>query len=159
MVGGRHDFGALSRRDPGQTSTVVVVEQCRVIDLDELVLVRVVASHFLWGQVRRMVGALVAVGRGQAHPDEVPAWLTGAAVPPDEAAPASGLFLEKVLFAGEPEELPPLLPIGVPWFGQGDKGSRPRGGSRAGARWSVGGAGPMWRPPCWIRARSIRSSR
>ncbi|HOC44160.1 MAG TPA: tRNA pseudouridine(38-40) synthase TruA [Thermoanaerobaculales bacterium] len=117
---GRHDFAALSRRDPAQTSTVVVVEQCRVIDLGELVLVRVVASHFLWGQVRRMVGALVAVGRGEARPDDVPEWLSGAVEPPVGAAPASGLFLEKVLFAGEPEELPPLLPVGVPWSGPVD---------------------------------------
>jgi len=138
---GRHDFAALSRRDPGQTSTVVVVEQCRVVDLGELVLVRVVASHFLWGQVRRMVGALVAVGRGEARPDDVPGWLSGAVAPPDEAAPASGLFLERVLFAGEPEELPPLLPVGVPWFGQGDSGSGPRGGPLTRGRRSAGGAG------------------
>jgi len=114
---GRHDFAALSRRDPGQKSTLVVVEQCRVVDLDELVLVRVVASHFLWGQVRRMAGALVAVGRGEARPDDVEGWLSGAIEPPDNAAPASGLFLERVLYRGEPQELPPLVPVGVPWFG------------------------------------------
>jgi tRNA pseudouridine38-40 synthase len=138
---GRHDFAALSRRDPGQTSTVVVVEQCRVVDLGELVLVRVVASHFLWGQVRRMVGALVAVGRGEASPDDVPGWLSGVAAPPNEAAPASGLFLEKVLFAGEPAELPPLLPVGVPWFGIEEQRSNPRRGAQAGVRRSAGGAG------------------
>ena len=114
---GRHDFAALSRRDPGQTSTVVVVEECRVADLGELVLVRLVASHFLWGQVRRMVGALVAVGRGEARPDDVEGWLSGAIEPPDNAAPASGLFLERVLYRGEAQELPPLVPVGVPWFG------------------------------------------
>jgi hypothetical protein len=119
----------------------VVVEQCRVVDLGELVLVRFVASHFLWGQVRRMVGALVAVGRGEASPDDVPGWLTGRITPPDEAAPASGLFLEKVLFAGEPAELPPLLPVGVPWFGIEEQRSSPRRGAPAGARRSAGGAG------------------
>jgi tRNA pseudouridine38-40 synthase len=141
---GRHDFAALSRRDPGQKSTVVVVEQCRVVDLGELVLVRVVASHFLWGQVRRMVGALVAVGRGDARPDDVEGWLSGALKPPDDAAPASGLFLERVLFPGEPRELPPLVPVGVPWFataarssstpalGKGARGSAARGAGRAG---------------------------
>jgi len=136
---GRHDFAALSRRDPTQTSTLVVVDECRVVDLGELVLVRIVASHFLWGQVRRMVGALVAVGRGEASPDDVPGWLSGVAAPPDETAPASGLFLEKVLFAGEPGELPPLLPVGVPWFGIEEQRSDPRRGAQGGARRSAGG--------------------
>lgn len=112
---GRHDYAALSRRDPAQTSTVVVVEECRVVDLDEIVLIRVVASHFLWGQVRRMVGALVAVGRGDARPDDVPRWLAGILTPPAEAAPAAGLFLERVVFPGEDAALPELLPVGVPW--------------------------------------------
>jgi hypothetical protein len=62
-------------------------------------------------------------------------------VPPDDAAPASGLFLERVLFAGEPHELPPLLPIGVPWFGIEEQRTIPRRGAQAGARRSAGGAG------------------
>jgi tRNA pseudouridine38-40 synthase len=135
---GRHDFAALSRRDSGQTSTIVVVEQCRVVDLDELVLVRVVASHFLWGQVRRMVGALVAVGRGEARPDDVAGWLSGVIEPPADAAPASGLFLERVLYRGEPQELPPLLPVGVPWFGK-ETAPSPERAPRAAARSSAGG--------------------
>jgi tRNA pseudouridine38-40 synthase len=135
---GRHDFAALSRRDSGQKSTVVVVEQCLVVDLDELVLVRVVASHFLWGQVRRMVGALVAVGRGEARPDDVVGWLSGAVEPPDDAAPASGLFLERVLYRGEPQVLPPLVPVGVPWF-ESETVPRTERAPRAGDRSSAGG--------------------
>jgi tRNA pseudouridine38-40 synthase len=135
---GRHDFAAFSRRDPGQTSTVVVVDQARVVDLGEIVMVRIVASHFLWGQVRRMVGALVAVGRGEAPPEAVRDWLSGAARPPAEAAPAAGLFLEQVLFAGESAELPPLVPVGVPWLGTA---AETRPGDRHGDRGSAGMAG------------------
>jgi len=137
---GRHDFAAFSRRDPAQTSTVVVVDQVRVVDLGELVMVRIVASHFLWGQVRRMVGALVAVGRGAAPPEAVRDWLSGVARPPAEAAPAAGLFLEQVLFPGEAAELPPLLPVGVPWFGTaaevrpGIRPADPGSAERAGRR-------------------------
>lgn len=114
---GRHDFAGFCRRDQSQTSTTVVVEECRVVDLGELVLIRTVASHFLWGQVRRMVGALVAVGRGEAEPQDVRGWLGGSAQPPTEAAPAAGLFLEKVVFQGDRAALPPLVPVGVPWGG------------------------------------------
>lgn len=116
---GRHDFAGFSRRDESQTSTLVVVEECRVVDLGELVLVRIVASHFLWGQVRRMVGALVAVGRGKWKPKDVRDWLAGAPLPSFEAAPAAGLFLEAVIFEDGRDALPALVPVGVPWAGQG----------------------------------------
>lgn len=112
---GRHDFAAFARRDASRARTVVVVEECRMVDLDELVLIRIVASHFLWGQVRRMVGALVAIGRGQEAPADVARWLAGDASPPELAAPAAGLFLEAVQYPDDPPGLPPLLPVGVPW--------------------------------------------
>jgi tRNA pseudouridine38-40 synthase len=135
---GRHDFVGFSRRDEAQTSTIVVVEECRVVDLGELVLVRIIASHFLWGQVRRMVGALVAVGCGQWGPQAVRDWLAGAAVPAFEAAPAAGLFLEAVIYKGGRDELPALVPVGVPWVGQAANlrsgVGRARGGRRSGQR-------------------------
>jgi len=112
---GRHDFAGFARREATRGRTIVVVEECRVADLDELVLVRVVASHFLWGQVRRMVGALVAVGRGEAEPADVGRWLAGETAPPEPAAPAAGLFMEAVHYPGDKLDLPPLVPVGVPW--------------------------------------------
>ena len=67
-------------------------------------LVRVTGSHFVWKMVRRVVGVLVEVGRGRPvgrrtsrssskNPSPIPARLT---------APASGLFLERVVYAGDP---------------------------------------------------------
>ena len=61
-----------------------------------------------------MVGALVAVGRGEAAPEDVARWLEGNEPPPALGAPAAGLFLEAVLYPGEPWRLPPLQPVGVP---------------------------------------------
>ncbi len=111
---GRHDFAAFARSGHTAPSTVVVVEDCRLWEFGELVLIRILASHFLWGQVRRMVGALVAVGCGAADPEDVPGWLAGSVSPPEQAAPASGLFLEAVFYNGEPRDLPPPAPVGVP---------------------------------------------
>jgi tRNA pseudouridine38-40 synthase len=111
---GRHDFRAFARRAGETESTIVEVAACRVATLGEFTLVRVVGSHFLWNQVRRMVAALVAIGRGEAGPDDVPDWLDGRAAPPAGAAPAAGLFLEAVRYAGEAAELPPLVPVGPP---------------------------------------------
>ncbi|MFH1176680.1 MAG: tRNA pseudouridine(38-40) synthase TruA [Acidobacteriota bacterium] len=111
---GRHDFAAFCKRAAATESTLVEVESCSVTRVGELILLRLVASHFLWNQVRRMVGALVAVGRGEAAPADTSRWLTGAAPPPALAAPAAGLFLEAVRYPGEAWALPPLLPVGVP---------------------------------------------
>ncbi len=126
---GRHDFAAFARSGHTAPSTIVVVEDCRLWEVGELVLIRILASHFLWGQVRRMVGALVAVGRGAAEPEDAPGWLTGSVPPPEPAAPSSGLFLEAVFYPGEPRELPPPAPIGVPWqtrvIGPGADGGQP----------------------------------
>jgi tRNA pseudouridine38-40 synthase len=111
---GRHDFAPFAKRAQDAESTLVEVEACEVAATGSLVLVRLVASHFLWAQVRRMVGALVTVGRGEARSSEVPRWLDGSVPPPPLAAPAAGLFLEAVRYPGEPWELPPLRPVGVP---------------------------------------------
>ena len=111
---GRHDFAALARRSGERASTLVAVEAVQLEAVGDLVLLRVVASHFLWNQVRRMVGALVTVGRGEAPATAVAGWLAGATPPPALAAPAAGLFLEGVRYPGEPWVLPALTPIGVP---------------------------------------------
>ena len=111
---GRHDFCAFARRSREAESTVVEVESFDVAAFAGGVMIRLVASHFLWNQVRRMVGALVTVGRGESRPDEVPSWLSGAAPAPPRAAPAAGLFLEAVRYPGGLWRLPPLDPIGLP---------------------------------------------
>jgi tRNA pseudouridine38-40 synthase len=132
---GRHDFRLFCERPAEQPSTLVVVEQVQVVPQGDLVLVRLVASHFLWKMVRRLVGVLVRVGCGhlgladlarllQAEP------LAGAeADPARHTAPAAGLFLERVLYPGEPPLDPPAavlavgraLPSGVRWFvGRGE---------------------------------------
>jgi tRNA pseudouridine38-40 synthase len=111
---GRHDFRTLVRRPRELESTVVEVETCSVAVVGDYVLIRLVASHFLWNQVRRMVGVLATIGRGDAEFGDVRHWLTGHASPPQLAAPAAGLFLEAVRYPSEPWSLPPLLPVGVP---------------------------------------------
>lgn len=109
---GRHDFRAFARRPGELESTLVEVERCTVADAGDVVLLRLVASHFLWSQVRRMVGALVTVGRGEASPGDVPGWLAGDRPAPELGAPAAGLFLEAVRYPGEPWRLPPSSPWG-----------------------------------------------
>jgi tRNA pseudouridine38-40 synthase len=117
-LAGRHDFARFCERPEEQTSTIVVVERCEVVEAGSLVLVRIVASHFLWKMVRRLVGALAAVGTGELTPEGLAALLTasrGGKSPQSfdaaaHTAPPSGLFLERVLYAGE-APLAPLAPV------------------------------------------------
>ncbi|NWT59008.1 PUSL1 protein, partial [Erythrocercus mccallii] len=61
--------------------------------------VKVKSRAFLYRQVRRMVGALVAVGQGKLAPEHIQELLElkdSRAFPPYAMAPASGLFLKSV---------------------------------------------------------------
>jgi tRNA pseudouridine38-40 synthase len=107
---GRRDFRSFAEVDPGapDSSTLVEVESVEVVEDGALILVRIVASHFLWKMVRRLIGTLAQVGAGKLAPDELARLLEGAALAPDDphpaqwTAPPSGLFLERVLYPGDP---------------------------------------------------------
>jgi tRNA pseudouridine38-40 synthase len=114
---GRHDFVAFCEKPAEQTSTLVEVEALEVLGDGDLILVRVVASHFLWKMVRRLVGALVEVGRGTIRAEDLRRLLaTGQAEgfdPARHTAPPSGLFLETVRYPGDGPlpELKPAFPV------------------------------------------------
>jgi tRNA pseudouridine38-40 synthase len=113
-VVGRHDFGSFCESPETQTSTVVRVETSAVGERGDLILFRVGASHFLWKMVRRLVGSLVEVGRGNLTPVEFAGLLKRRSREPAAwTAPPSGLFLERVLYPGDPTpvELEPAFPV------------------------------------------------
>lgn len=101
---GRHDFICFRAEDPSKPndSTVVVVESASV-ELDEdLIQFRIEASHFLWRMVRRLVGALVKLGKGEIAESDFAKLLAGKC---DHklnvaswTAPSAGLFLESVRY-------------------------------------------------------------
>jgi len=87
-------FTAVTDRDDGDEpppSTVVLVDRVEIVDDGALVLVAVEGSHFLWKMVRRMVGFLVEIGRGEPPPKD----------PARHTAPPSGLFLARVYYKGD----------------------------------------------------------
>ena len=102
---GLHDFQAFSDDDPSEKSTQVAVEELALHEDGDLILVHIEGSHFIWKMVRRVVGVLVAVGKGELREDEARALLTSASdLPARLTAPASGLFLERVYYKGEPRD-------------------------------------------------------
>ena len=115
---GEHDFKAFSAGGKASGTTVrsiraVVVEEFEHVDLPfvgrvrgPLVRVAFEGDGFLKHQVRRMVGALVRVGRGELAESVVADALRDPATPRPEissrafVAPACGLWLERVDFDG-----------------------------------------------------------
>jgi tRNA pseudouridine38-40 synthase len=113
---GLQDFRSFTDDEPGEKSTRVLVERLEIAEWGSLILIRIVGSHFLWKMVRRLVGVLVEVGRGGLAVREVQALLeTDSPAPARLTAPASGLFLERVYYPGDPTELP-LLPASAQMF-------------------------------------------
>ena len=103
LLVGRHDFGSFSETEEGKKqSSVVAVERAEVFTEGDLILFRIGASHFLWKMVRRIVGMLAEVGRGNVSVEGFHRLLKfHSDAPAKFTAPPSGLFLEKVLYKGE----------------------------------------------------------
>src|SRR6266511_5819881 len=54
-VAGRHDFSAFSdKRLSAEESRIVVVDTCEAAVDEDLILLRIAASHFLWKMVRKL---------------------------------------------------------------------------------------------------------
>ncbi len=99
---GLHDFRSFTAADPDDGPTRVQVEGIDVGAQGPLILVRVRGSHFLWRMVRRLVGVMVAAGRGDLPAVEVGRMLGERSnLPAALTAPASGLFLERVFYQGD----------------------------------------------------------
>jgi tRNA pseudouridine38-40 synthase len=108
---GMHDFRSYSDKDPADGETRVKLERVEVAEAGELVLVRVLGSHFLWKMVRRLVGVVAEVGRGGLSVKDAERFLRERSpVPATLTAPPSGLFLERVLYEGDPAP-GPLRPV------------------------------------------------
>jgi tRNA pseudouridine38-40 synthase len=112
LFNGMKDFKNFAEKSDEDKSTLVEISKIEIAEKGDLILIRVSGSHFLWKQVRRMVGVMVEAGREKLgigeieaifiHPSDIVAKLT---------APPSGLYLEKVCYAGDklPEELKPVI--------------------------------------------------
>ena len=113
-IAGRHDFTAFTdKRLAADESRIVVVDSFDIGVDEDLILLRISASHFLWKMVRKLVAYLAEVGRGTIKPDALKSMLNAKAEPFQPTAPPSGLFLEAVTYGGEKFERPfiPIVPV------------------------------------------------
>ena len=114
---GFKDFESFAESDDAERadrSTRVLVDRLDIEESGELVLVAIEGSHFLWKMVRRIVGVLAAIGRGSLEPHAATSLLTSPSGEPARlTAPASGLFLERVYYKGDPRgaTIAPATPL------------------------------------------------
>lgn len=102
MLAGRHDFACFRAEDhskPGE-STIVVVEKAEFEIDDAAIQFRIVASHYLWRMVRRIVGVLVKLGLHEITIEEFEQLLKAQCSSKLDVAawtaPAAGLFLAEI---------------------------------------------------------------
>jgi tRNA pseudouridine38-40 synthase len=115
MLVGRHDFICFRAADPARPgeSTVVVVESAEIEVEEEIVTFKIEASHFIWRMVRRIVGVLVKLGKGEISDSDFRKLLDAQCDPKLDVAawtaPASGLFLDHVRYGKGVPNGPPRL--------------------------------------------------
>lgn len=126
LIVGRHDFTNFSDRRGKEESKIVVVESLELGRSGSLILIRVTASHYLWKMVRKLVSALVEIGRGNLSIVDFQKILEGNSALFEMTAPPSGLFLEAVTYPGETFDRPlqPLIPVESPYFPPRKKGTK-----------------------------------
>ena len=99
---GMNNFSSFSDDDPNEKSTKVLIDNIQLKEEGDLILVRIIGSHFIWKMVRRIVGILVEVGRGRKSEKDILYYLNNKTNEPAKfTAPPSGLFLEKVTYKDE----------------------------------------------------------
>jgi tRNA pseudouridine38-40 synthase len=104
---GFHDFRSFTDDDPDQKSTRVQLDGLEIFEDEDLLVVHMEGSHFLWKMVRRIVGVLVEVGRGGMSRADARALLDEPSpIVAKLTAPASGLFLERVFYRDDPRDAP-----------------------------------------------------
>jgi tRNA pseudouridine38-40 synthase len=99
LFSGMHDFVSFSDDDPDEKSTKVLIDKIQLKEEGDLILIRIIGSHFIWKMVRRIVGILVEVGRGKKTEEDILYYLNNKTNEPAKyTAPPSGLFLERVYY-------------------------------------------------------------
>jgi len=102
MLIGKHNFASFGEIEDSRASGMVFVEKAEVFTDKDLICFRVGANRFLPKMVRRIIGMLAEVGRGNLSYDAFQRLLKFQSNSPVKfTAPPSGLFLEKVLYKGD----------------------------------------------------------
>ncbi len=95
---GFHDFRSFTNDSPEEKSTDTELKFIDLYQINDLLVVHIVGSHFLWKMVRKIIAALVEVGKGKIAPSSIASILNGHDNQLHLTAPPMGLFLERVYY-------------------------------------------------------------
>jgi tRNA pseudouridine38-40 synthase len=99
MVRGEHDFASFCKSDSDVDHRRCVVSRAEWRFLRPTLEFEIEANRFLYGMVRAMVGTMVEIGRGYRAFDDFEKILAARdRTKAGMAAPAKGLFLERVIY-------------------------------------------------------------
>lgn len=96
---GKHDFSIFSVRGSIRRKGQCTVRNFKIRKSKNIYILQFEADYFLYKMVRRIVGALIEVGRGKIEPEYIRALLRGkASTVRIQTAPPHGLVLVKVRY-------------------------------------------------------------
>jgi tRNA pseudouridine38-40 synthase len=96
---GKYDFSQFCIKGSTRKSRQCTVRNFNIKKVKNLYIIQIEADYFLYRMVRRMVGALIEVGRGKIEPEYIRGLLQGkASTLRARTAPAHGLFLIRVKY-------------------------------------------------------------
>lgn len=115
---GQHDFLSFTDERGEQSSTQVDLIHLAIHEKGDTLAIHIIGSRFLWKMVRRVVGVLVEVGRGNFPPEVMLDLLQKPSkMAAQYTAPPSGLFLERVYYPQDRIETKTCMGLGEMTFG------------------------------------------
>ena len=109
---GFHDFSSFGAKSGEEESTLAEIIHINVIESGNLILLHIIGSHFLWMMVRRITGVLVHCGKGKLTLAEIQGFMDQFSERPSQlSAPPSGLYLQRIYYAGERFDYNPKMPF------------------------------------------------
>ncbi len=96
---GEHDFFAFQKSGSNRSTSITKIRNIDIKRVEELILVDVKATGFLYGMVRSIVGQLVLVGEKKISPDTfTDRWINKKKSDVKESAPAKGLCFVNAVY-------------------------------------------------------------
>ena len=96
---GEHDFFAFQKSGSNRTTSITKIKNIDIKRVEDLILVDIKATGFLYGMVRLIVGQLVLVGEKKISPEIfTDRWVNKKKNDVKESAPAKGLCFVNAVY-------------------------------------------------------------
>ncbi len=96
---GEHDFFAFQKSGSNRATSITKIKNINIKRVEDLILVDIKATGFLYGMVRLIVGQLVLVGEKKISPDILTdRWVNKRKYDVKESAPAKGLCFVNAVY-------------------------------------------------------------